>query len=158
MVKEKTRSRGVVYLDSIDLEILEFLDKPNNNESVNGWGVLEIVKELNISHVSLKPHIDKLLRLDLITTITIGTEKSRTLLIIKPEYNSFMAEMGDVNKKEYSEMKQEKERFEIIINFLRRIRKLFYEEQRNKLLYIDLRRKPKENKQIKNSKKDTSKK
>jgi len=159
MVKE-TRKRGIIYFDSIDLEILEFINKPNYKENTDGWGVLEIANNLNISHISLKPHIDKLLRLELIHTITTTSknEKPRTFLLTTPPYNYFVADMNDLDKKELERIKKENEKFEIILSCLKKVRGLFYEEERNKLLYIDLRKKPKEDKKIKTSKKVTSKK
>ena len=81
-MKKENRKRGIIYFDSIDLEILELLDTPNKVNSI-GWGVLEIVDRLNISHISLKPHIDKLLRLKLICTVDLSRYDIKSKKVIE---------------------------------------------------------------------------
>jgi len=61
MDKRNIGQRASVLFDSIDLEILERLDKYNQ-----GMGVLELATALKIKHKNLKPHIDKLRKLELI--------------------------------------------------------------------------------------------
>ena len=82
MVKEK-RKRGVPYLDSVDLEILEFLDTPNYHTNKNGWAVLDVVKKLDIQHNNLKPHIDKLLKLNLICVVDLSSYKVKVKKVIE---------------------------------------------------------------------------
>lgn len=69
------RKRGLPYLDSIDLEILEFLNKTPKGHV--GKGILEICKELKIAHVSAKPHLEKLFILGLLNIISDSEQKDK---------------------------------------------------------------------------------
>jgi predicted transcriptional regulator len=59
-LKRKTGERANILFDSIDLEILETIIL---NQTL---GVLELCNKLRVNHFSLKPHIDRLLSLNLI--------------------------------------------------------------------------------------------
>jgi hypothetical protein len=168
MVKEK-RTRGIPYLDSIDLEILEFLDKPNYKLNNPGWGILDLVEGLNIKHISLKPHIDKLIRLNLIQLIELnyGGGKKKIGLVTIRASNDFQSGVGwgYFSDEAIERMKEENKRFENILNCLKKVRSMLYDVEKNKLLEIDLRKIETQDKFKKvvnikkdNFKKDTSKK
>jgi len=150
MVKEK-RKRGVPYLDSVDLEILEFLDTPNYSANKNGWGVLDVVKKLEIQHNNLKPHIDKLLKLNLICVVDLSSYKTKGKKVIENKKvglssvrarNDYWFEnYADFEgEKEYlEEAKQENEYFKFVLKCLRDIRSYFYNKENEEYLNIDLR-------------------
>ena len=60
MSKRNVGERGRVLFDSIDLQILELL----NGEKY--FGVLELTKSLRIKHKNLKPHLEKLMKANLV--------------------------------------------------------------------------------------------
>jgi len=168
MVKVKKRSRGIIYLDSIDLEILEFIEEKHKANYI-AVGVLELVEKMNISHISLKPHIDKLLYLDLITTREINEydkkgnikKKGVGLSTINGDFRYYLENVycGD-DDKYLAELKKKSERYETILNFLQQIRSMLYDVEKNKLLEIDLRKIETQDKfkKVVNIKKVTSKK
>ena len=74
MIKKRgVGNRAHIYFDSIDLQILEFLDNPNHFTHEGGYSVLEVAEKLNINHKSLKPHIDKLLTIGLIEIMSLSS-------------------------------------------------------------------------------------
>lgn len=152
MVKEK-RKRGVPYLDNVDLEILEFLDTPNYSANTYGWGVLDIVNKLNIQHNNLKPHIDKLLRLNLICVVDkssyrkkgkkIIENKKVGLISVRARNEDYIRDFeGDIEHKDFiKEAKEESEYFKVILKCLRDIRSYFYNKENEDYLNLDLRSK-----------------
>ena len=80
MEKRKVGERAEILIDTIDLEILEYL---NGAES----GILELANYLNINHKNLKPHIEKLIRANLLSVLDErDSEKSpRRITIISSE-------------------------------------------------------------------------
>ena len=88
-VKKVKNIRGIgdradSYLDSIDLEILETLEK------YEGLGVLALAEDLKIKHQTLKKHLEKLNAVDLILIAT--GKKPNQLMICHPvEFYSNMA-------------------------------------------------------------------
>jgi len=152
MVKEK-RKRGVPYLDSVDLEILEFLDTPNYHYNKYGWGVLDIVKKLNIQHNNLKPHIDKLLKLNLICVVDLSNYKQKGKKLIENKKvglssvrarNDFWLDDAselEITKEDIEEGKQENEYFKFVLKCLRDIRSYFYNKENEDYLNLDLRSK-----------------
>lgn len=66
-MRRKVGERAKVLFDSIDLAILELLDY-----SFIGLSVSELVSKLKIKHKNLKPHIDKLRKLELISLWNLG--------------------------------------------------------------------------------------
>lgn len=152
MKKIEKRKRGIPYLDSIDLEILEFLDEPNYKENKNGWGVLDIVDKLEIKHNNLKPHIDKLLKLNLIVMIDMSNyiskgknvmqEKKVGLSTIKANNDYWKDNVADFekDKEEIKEVNKENDYFNAIIKCLQNIRKIFYEKENEEYLEMDLRK------------------
>lgn len=151
MVNDK-RKRGIPYFDNIDLEILEFLNKPNYTENREGWKVIDLVNELKITHVSLKPHIDKLLRLKLILTKDLSDYKQKGkifiknkkvgLTTIKASNNYYMDNIVEYEDEDgIEEIKEENERFDNVIKLLQKIRKYFYDKEQEEYLGLDLRSK-----------------
>lgn len=67
MVKRKVGERAIILFDSIDLDILKILNTAWGEDRVyEGKGILELAKKLNLRHKNLKPHVTKLMALDLI--------------------------------------------------------------------------------------------
>ncbi len=155
MRKEKIekRKRGVPYLGSIDLEILEFLDTPNYIANKNGWAVLDVVEKMGIQHNNLKPHIDKLLKLKLIVVVDLSDYKHKGkriienkkvgLTSIKARNNFWLENYADFDgdEKYKEEAKKENEYFDFIISFFRDIKKYFYDKENEEFLKLDLRSK-----------------
>jgi hypothetical protein len=158
MVKEK-RKRGVPYLDSVDLEILEYLSNANWNErDLVGYGVLEVANHLQLNHNNLKPHIDKLLHLNLITIQEKpifkenkiekddnGNIKYKIVLAsrkVANEYwmNDIFTGANDDEEQTYKEAEQENIYFDYIIKCLRDIRQYFYDIEKKKQIDFDLRK------------------
>ena len=162
-MKKENRTRGIPYLDSIDLEILEFLDKPNYNLNRVGWSILDLAHNLNITHISLKPHIDKLLRLRLIVTVDISNKANEVkvgLSTIKSANDYWISQIGlqELSEKERETISKEKYIYENIFDTLTEIRKIFYDKEKEKLLDIDLRKLESQDKYKREVKKPISKK
>lgn len=66
MRKRNVGEKAKVLLDSLDLEILNLLNTSKYKDSAIGYGVLDMVKMLNVTHKTIKPHIDKLKKSNLI--------------------------------------------------------------------------------------------
>ncbi len=122
--------RAEILFDSIDLEILNILNEDRNNEGV---GVLDLVNKLDIKHNSLKPHLDKLVTLNLIFVFKDENGKIRiTSQIINNEkiFRDFREEdFAQIYKEEAKEQR-------ILIKYLKKAKR--QQEQINK---IDLRKK-----------------
>lgn len=138
----KVRGKGEVYFDSVDLEILEFLI----DRAQNGAGVLEIADKLNISHKSLKPHIDKLRFLDLIviveTTAVFGKTNNNVGEIKLCVPTAWYDDPSDWREGYEEEIKKQLRRFEEVIKSLRKIKNYEEEKEISKKLEMDLRKKP----------------
>ena len=130
------RSRGIPYFDNIDLEILEFLNIPNHSENSIGWSVLSLVDKLKITHISLKKHIDKLLRLKL---ICVDNRQDKIFLITIKEMNEDLI-FEELSNEQKKKIVNENTNFKIILNYLQQIKKLHYEKEQGELLDIDLRK------------------
>lgn len=158
MVNEK-RKRGVPYLDSIDLEILEYLSGANLGErDLVGYGVLEVANHLQLNHNNLKPHINKLLQLNLITIQekTIfkdnqiekddnGNIKYKIVLASKKVANQYWMDeiftgADEEEKETYEEAEKENIYFDYVIKCLRDIRQYFYDIEKKKQIDFDLRK------------------
>jgi len=153
MVKKRgVGNRAYIYFDSIDLQILEFLDKPNRVTHEGGYPVLEVAEKLNINHKSLKPHIDKLLSLGLIETTYLNYAGNNAINPL-PSNNGLTtprqsfwfyndAELyDDENDTRIEEDKKKAERFNNILKILQEIRGKFYKDNAKKEIYLDLRSK-----------------
>jgi len=142
-MKKEKRTRGIPYLDSIDLEILEFLDKQNYKKNITGWTVLDLVNNMNISHISLKPHLDKLLRLQLILLINLNykcEKKERLGFATIRDYNKTRLKFKaykDIEEKE--KIEQDIKNFNCILDCLKDIRQFEYSNTNGELINIDLR-------------------
>jgi hypothetical protein len=151
MVKEK-RKRGVPYLDSVDLEILELLDSPNWNvkKDLGGWSVLDIVEKLEIQHNNLKPHIDKLLKLNLICLKDLSEYKNRgekNIKIKKVGLTSIRVlidrwiedDVMFMSDEELIKAKADREYFKNVVKCLSDVRKYFWDKEQKDFLELDLR-------------------
>jgi len=153
-------NRANIYFDSIDLEILELLNIPNRKTYEGGYSVIDIIEKLKINNKSLKPHIDKLLTLGLIHIIHMkyaGNDKGccdakkyddkvgLTTISVNFKFLNdidYYSSMGDTNAEDtYKKDKKEVEDFNVLLNFLRSIRKMYYLEDSKQKLDIDLRSK-----------------
>jgi hypothetical protein len=154
--KREVGNRAEIYFDSIDLEILEFLNIPNIKTNEGGYSVIDIIKELKINNKSLKPHIDKLLTLGLIHTTSmiyagnikrnednkkydkkIGLTTSSVLFKFLNEIDYY----SNTDKRTFDRDKQEAEREDLIISILKDVRSMYYKEKSKENIYIDLRSK-----------------
>ena len=79
MVKREIGERANILFDDIDLKIVKII----NDYSNNGIGVIDLSKKLNITHISLKPHIDKLIHLELIFMVKNNEDRA----VLKPNKN-----------------------------------------------------------------------
>jgi len=156
----KKRGKADSYLDSIDLEILEYLDGANWNEGdLIGHSVLDIVEHLGIKHNNLKPHLDKLLNLKLIVITekvirdkdgkgeydNDGTLKTKVVLATTRRNNKYWMEnifTGQDTEEEniYNECKIENEKYEEVLKLLGSIKKYLYDKEKLKSIDYDLRK------------------
>lgn len=122
----KTRGvgeRAKILIDSIDLEILEFLE---GCEVV--IGVLDLANRLDIKHKNLKPHLEKLIRIGLIKTNEY--QGSRKIGLVSPRifYDMYGYEI-ETDKKFGEEFQEYKEEFKNFLKVLSKIRGLELEKQ-----------------------------
>jgi hypothetical protein len=159
MVKKRgVGNRAEIYFDSIDLDILEFLNNPNRKTHEGGYSVIDIIDKLKINNKSLKPHIDKLLNLGLIHTTYMnyagnikGNEDDKkynkkiglTTSIVSFKFlNDFDYYVDyEINSKKYNKDKDEAEKLDLIIDLLKEVRDMYYREKSKDDIYIDLRSK-----------------
>lgn len=154
------RVKGISYLDSIDLEILEYLDNANFEEDdLVGYSVLDIVDHLKIKHNNLKPHLDKLLSLKLITILekpirnkdnkaeldSKGVLKTKIVIANIKRGNLFWMnnvymQLNPEEEELYSECKVENKRFEEVLKLLQTIRSYYYDKEKLKKVDFDLRK------------------
>lgn len=74
MKKRRVGQRSEIIIDSIDLAILDLLHIEGG-----GIGIMEMQTKLGIAHNSLRPHLERLKRLDWIEFNPV--EKSRKILL-----------------------------------------------------------------------------
>lgn len=65
--------KSKVLFDSIDLEIFNTIEKHNQ------IGVLELAEKINLTHQNLKTHLEKLLRANIITTLTSHQQEGKKI-------------------------------------------------------------------------------
>jgi len=155
--KRGVGNRAEIYFDSIDLEILEFLNTPNRKTYEGGYSVIDIIDKLKINNKSLKPHIDKLLMLGLIHTTYMNyagnikgneDDKKYDKKIGLTTSNVSFKFLCDINyyadkedKPRYDKDKKDAERINFIIELLSEVRHMYYKEKSKEDIYIDLRSK-----------------
>jgi hypothetical protein len=155
--KRGVGNRAEIYFDSIDLEILEFLNIHNLKTHEGGYSVIDIIDKLKINNKSLKPHIDKLLNLGLIHTTYMNYAGNIKDNEDDKKYNKkiglttssisfkFLNEIDcyvDVDdEKQYNEDKKNAEKVNLVIDILKDVRKMYNKEKSKELIDIDLRSK-----------------
>lgn len=103
--------KSKVLVDSIDLEILEYLDRHPHTS------VLDLAEKIDITHANLKKHIEKLSKSGLIcpwesygtTRITLSTIKALDEELETPnerkviqEYESFLKIVRQINSQDWT--------------------------------------------------------
>lgn len=139
MSKRKVGERAEILFDSIDLDILKTLNEARNRYGgyYEGLGILDLAQKLNLKHKNLKPHIDKLLALDLIFAwkdeqkIRIGTEMENV--------KDLDEEMFE--KKEWKEMQEETKEQRALLKYLEKSKQQQYKSKLAKDIEFDLRKK-----------------
>lgn len=126
MNKRKNGERAKILFDSIDLEVLKKL-----NTSSDGIGVLDLAKQLKLSHISLKPHIDKLIHLEL-----IKSWKDQNKNVLVSFVGIFKEMLKDSGDKEFLE---EFKNQESLVLFLERAMKFSLRKENQEDTNIDLR-------------------
>jgi len=123
--------------DSIDLEILEMLDKSNQ-----GMGVLELATALKIKHKNLKPHIDKLRKLELIFIYKHTDNKIYLWTGMANMRENFDMDFWSVcdTQKEVDNLQKEIEEQEALLKYLKKVKTFEYETEMQKGLELDLRK------------------
>jgi hypothetical protein len=153
-VKKRIKKRSVgeradIYFDSIDLQILTFLNKRNpasykdNDYSHYYYDIPELIKGLNIPYKNLKPHLDKLRNLKLVevfTTIENGTAVFTTPKLAFEYCKDECIYDNEENTKLYEKDKLKAEYFESVLSTLHNVSEFFYEKEKDKALNeFDLR-------------------
>lgn len=123
----KTGRKSKVLFDSIDLEILELL---TSNEPM---GVLEVAKRINLTHQNLKTHLEKLLKLNLVTYLEIGssTAPKNKIELTTIASKAYQAMIYDI----YSEAEKivfthtELKPFNAFLENLRKAKKITFEKE-----------------------------
>jgi len=115
-MKRKVGERAEVLIDTIDLEILRILE-------YTSYGVLELAEKLKIQHKNLKPHLEKLIKSELIITskTTASTNKKDIGKI-----SLFSPNLFPDDEKEYIKMQ---ENHKVFLSFLWKIKNRNYESQ-----------------------------
>lgn len=142
MAKRKVGERAEILFDSIDLKILEELS--NTYIAGNGLQVFELVNRLKLEHKNLKPHIDKLLALDLIGIIRSTDSKGDKE--VRLTTNSVWYEnIGDIvsefSKKEEEDLKKKISYEKNAMVLLGRAKKYLWDKENEKIISLDLRKK-----------------
>jgi hypothetical protein len=156
--KRGVGNRAQIYFDSIDLEILEFLNHKNRRTMEGAYSILDLIEHIKINSKSLKPHIDKLLSLGLLETIPMsyagnikgceddikydGKGGLTTPTISFNFYKDIDYYMDSPeNEEKFVEHEQKSKEFEKLLSDLRSVRAYYFREQQKKSIYIDLRSK-----------------
>ena len=142
--KRNIGERAEIYFDSIDLQILEKLTTAKNvNNSPEGYGILEIADALKIKHNSLKPHIDKLRKLDLIFPYHDKEGKLRLWTDIARMEHIYHNDFSMGGNRSLEEEKEERENIEkgkTLLEYLKKVHDLIYQESMDKSVDIDFRK------------------
>jgi hypothetical protein len=155
--KREKRARGIPYLDSIDLEILQILNGTLGYKDFKIFGVLDLVDELNISHISLKPHIDKLMDLGFIRLIPmkeIPKEKMKKfnydksgrvgVCSVKLINNNWLENVANFDNKDEREtidnVQQQNKLYDDVLLILNHIKNFTETKKTENLFDIDLRK------------------
>ncbi len=142
-MKRGIGERARVLFDEIDLKILELLNHPSpdyKNNRDKRYGILEIAGKLDLKHKNLKPHIDKLLRLELIFPyenegklyITTGLQNFKDM-------GEDVTEMAHTKSEQEQILKQLSEE-KILLNYLKKVSEQFRGEELKKRVAIDFRK------------------
>lgn len=124
--KEKPGRKSKVLFDSIDLEILQYLDNEVYDDSQRGISVLDLTKAIGLTHQNLKIHLEKLLRAGLI--MAIQNSKSTKIGLISPENYAHL--LADLDLPEEAEPFRKKlEDYRILLKFLKLVRGLDFERE-----------------------------
>jgi DNA-binding MarR family transcriptional regulator len=126
MVKRKVGERARILFDDIDLKILNLLNKNLENNPNVFYSVLELADKLYLKHKNLKPHIDKLLMLELVSIRKDSDGKTRILSEINTEHK--IIEKNYKTKEDYIKALKEEEKKRAL---------LFYLAKTNLFLAID---------------------
>jgi len=143
MKKRNVGERAETYFDSIDLQILEKLNTAQNvNGNPEGFGILELANALNIKHKNLKPHIDKLRKLDLIFAYKNSDNK---LYLWTGKANVFYHLENDLsliteNPEEEQKLQRELNKKEALLEYLKKVRELSIAEEVQKAIETDFRK------------------
>ena len=123
--------KSKVLMDSIDLEILDILDRYNQEDI----GVLELAEKINLTHQNLKKHLEKLIRLDLVDPITTKGSNKISLVTFR-----MFSECGD------PKIEKRAKELEIVRSFLKKVNTLDYEKETIAKLSKELKKKKKKSK------------
>lgn len=131
----KKSERGKVLFDDIDLRILNMLKAPY----VKKISVIDLSKQLDINHKNLKPHINKLITLDLI--FPYQEFDGKIYLASTLENAKQLSENDFDNKKDFDEMLQERIIQQGLMNMLYKADIYLTTEKMFEGLELDLRKK-----------------
>lgn len=143
MGKRNIGERAESYFDSIDLQILELLTTAQNERNnPEGYSVLDIADKLKVKHNSLKPHIDKLINLNLVFAYSDENKKLRLWTGIANMYYTWNNDFSSVANTLEEQKKYRKENEEQIafIEYLKKVREIKRNENLKKQIDIDLRK------------------
>ena len=135
-----SNARGRPLLDTTDLDILEWLYKASGKRNMEDQNITTLGKEIKVRHNNLKPHVDKLINLHLITVLSSevkGNEKPDAWLVTPKDAFDFMNDNSEMfGKNEIDRITAEYDYFQHVLRMLRLIKKGL-----NKKSNIDLRSK-----------------
>lgn len=114
--------KSKVLFDSIDLEIV------NTIEANEGIGVLELAGKLDLTHQNLKTHLEKLLRADIIHTITESSLQQEGKKIKFLTINSGFYESDNAGGNDQL-LKMKRKQFNDFLLYIRAINGLDYEKE-----------------------------
>lgn len=116
MVKRKVGERARILFDDIDLKILRLL----NNNSEHGYnvfyGIMELADKLFLKHKNLKPHIDKMIKLKLVSIVKDLDGKTIVLSEINDKYKPIKRNFK--TEEDYIEALKEVERKRALLSYL----------------------------------------
>ena len=122
-----SNARGRPLLDTTDLDILEWLYKASGKRSIKDQNITTLGNEIKVRHNNLKPHVDKLINLNLISVLSSdvkGNEKPDAWLITPKDAFDFMRENSEMfNKKDIEGIKDEYDYFLHVLHMLRKVKK-----------------------------------
>jgi DNA-binding MarR family transcriptional regulator len=126
MVKRNVGERARILFDDIDLKILRLL----NNNSEHGYNVfysvMDLADKLFLKHKNLKPHLDKLLMLELVS-VSKGLD-GKTIVLSEINTKRKIIEQDYKTKEDYIKALKEEEKKKAL---------LFYLEKTNLFLATD---------------------